>query len=263
MPQPFTRAEVFGYATHRIGRVIPLFYLAVTAGLLFHVYPVTAENAAAHYALVDGVSVLWTIPVECQFYVAFVAMWWLWTRSEQFTIILTLVWVAIYFMLGRKFIPNHTVLFYAAYFVAGVLIGALCHDAKPRHKIASPIFVLSAAAMLCLFPNVGRLAGINFETRWDQPADLIAVAAFFMATLYSPLAKVLLGNRVMVFSGRVSYSVYLLHVPVLEGLSAVGIATWHPLLFTVLGFAVTVALAAISFYCIERPTRLRINALAP
>jgi hypothetical protein len=49
----------------------------------------------------------------------------------------------------------------------------------------SLLFVVSAALLLCLFPNIGELIGIGSFARWLNPIYLLGVTAFFVACIAS------------------------------------------------------------------------------
>jgi peptidoglycan/LPS O-acetylase OafA/YrhL len=102
LDQPFTLANVWDYAARRAGRVLPAFYAVLTLVLVLHglsaatgwnlhVYPITWEQSVSHYALLWGVGVFWTIPVEMHFYVVFVAAWWVYSRSRVAMVVAAVV----------------------------------------------------------------------------------------------------------------------------------------------------------------------------
>jgi len=62
--------------------------------------------------------------------------------------------------------------------------------------------------------------------------------------------------RPLVFTGRISYSLYLWHVPVI---AAVGMSAFDHGLGSCFAIAAAVAVATLSFYVVERPLRRRLR----
>jgi peptidoglycan/LPS O-acetylase OafA/YrhL len=67
-----------------------------------------------------------------------------------------------------------------------------------------------------LFPIVlarsfGHAKWLDATQMWHDPLCFIAVCAFLGTTLLAPMARFILANRFMMYSGRISYSIYLLH----------------------------------------------------
>jgi peptidoglycan/LPS O-acetylase OafA/YrhL len=68
----------------------------------------------------------------------------------------------------------------------------------------------------------------------------------------------LLGNRVLLYVGLISYGIFLYHFAVLEQLDKWGFGDavsgrWPSLLWIVVAFAGAVAIATVSYYVLERP----------
>lgn len=76
----------------------------------------------------------------------------------------------------------------------------------------------------------------------------------------APIAKMVLSKDVMVFSGKISYSIYLLHLPVFDYLQRFTALLQWPVLFAIVGIAVTILLATASYRLIESPAQNAIRA---
>jgi peptidoglycan/LPS O-acetylase OafA/YrhL len=137
---------------------------------------------------------------------------------------------------------------------------ALCRaiDQTPEHARPSGDFLAAGAFLAFLF---GASAGVaDFAL-----VALLALTIFGAATSKRFAARVL-GSRPFVWLGEISYSVYMVHFPVLIIIRRVweqlGFAQW-PASGKMSAFIVTVALvlalAAMVFYVVERPARTRLR----
>jgi peptidoglycan/LPS O-acetylase OafA/YrhL len=115
--------------------------------------------------------------------------------------------------------------------------------------IALAAFLVAASAGVSDFILVALLAITIFGT---------AVANGFLANF--------LGSRVGVWLGETSFSIYMIHFPILIVLRRIyeklGYANWpaagHATAF-VLAFAIVIAAAALLYYAVERPMRTRLR----
>lgn len=80
----FSRANIERYLLARAGRILPLYLVIVFSSYLLIqnnydiLYNITDLNSLiGHLLFMHGESVLWTIPPEIQFYIIFVAFWFL------------------------------------------------------------------------------------------------------------------------------------------------------------------------------------------
>jgi peptidoglycan/LPS O-acetylase OafA/YrhL len=137
---------------------------------------------------------------------------------------------------------------------------ALCRAIALSHKLPLPRgdVLASGAFVAFLF---GASAGL---------ADFVLVAllalTIFGTALSSGHATRILGSRPLVWLGEISYSVYMVHFPVLIVIrrlwERLGFAQWQPAgrMFAFMAtVALILALAAMLFYVVERPARSRLR----
>jgi peptidoglycan/LPS O-acetylase OafA/YrhL len=103
-------------------------------------------------------------------------------------------------------------------------------------------------------PQIRRVLSMDWGGIWDSPIYIVVIPAFLAVTLHAPVAERVLGNGFAKFFGNISYSVYLLHMPVLHWLTALP-ALDHRGIFLVVFLIATTAIAWLSFVLIERPAR--------
>jgi peptidoglycan/LPS O-acetylase OafA/YrhL len=94
---------------------------------------------------------------------------------------------------------------------------------------------------------------------WSNPLCLLVVGALLVASLRAPMADAVLGSRPFRFLGRVSYGVYLLHMPVLVNIDHFSRLDHKPVIYLVVTLALVLLLAQGAFVLIERPARDAIN----
>jgi peptidoglycan/LPS O-acetylase OafA/YrhL len=142
-------------------------------------------------------------------------------------------------------------------FVCGAaLCRAVALSGKARHPIGDGVGVLAFAAFLL---------GASI----DLP-DFALVALLALTILGAALGQsyfaALLGSTVMVWLGEVSYSIYMVHFPALLVIrrlwQRLGFPDWSmpaKVLAFVASIGVVIALAALLFYAVERPARMRLR----
>jgi peptidoglycan/LPS O-acetylase OafA/YrhL len=217
----------------------------------------TANVAGAAGFHPSGLAHLWSLAQEEQFY---------------------LLWPPLLFLVvrARKELALRLVAFAIAFVVVERMAIALSADRLPLYRLydapdthADPILVGCLTALAVATGRLPRVlrdpvlrpriaagsaivvaAAIAFLDRawvllYTTPlltlvAAAVAVVVLSAATDEAPLSRIL-GTPPLVFIGRISYSLYLWHVPVLAVVRG-----WT-------GLAVSLALAATSYYAVEQP----------
>lgn len=199
--------------------------------------------------------VFWTLTYEIQFYLVLAAAWWAGTSLEKAghspyrvrrgigAILGVLALVAA--IQSRDWAPHGLFLNMWHGFFAGVL----AYVAGYLRRTPLPLFLLCGT----------MLAMAHFRaTIFDTPCALTAL--FLFGAARSGLLERALAGRVWQFLGRISYSLYLTHIPTL----ALGYAAWHriagegvgsDLAGFVLMSGVCVGVAATFWWLIERPSQ--------
>jgi peptidoglycan/LPS O-acetylase OafA/YrhL len=152
--------------------------------------------------------------------------------------------------------------------LSGCLLGLLVSwGMLPR----SPRF--RAWAGVASLASLGLLGGLAASTRFADPryylggftAVALMNAAILARLLTGPVRYLspLLECGPLVWTGRVSYGLYLYHIPAMRWLRQAGLG-WGYAAETALIAATTFAVAALSYYCLERPClRLKRRVRAP
>ena len=276
------RVRLRRYVVARVARVVPLFLLVALGsyfvhrigpqGLLYNFR--TLGELGSHLLLLKGKSVLWTIPTEIHFYVIFVALWWIGTRLGEGWLFVggTAMFLAVPLFnfplfqgeIGGLDYKLHVVRT-LPYFLAGLALGRLYTVWKAPSYLVRHGFVAALGLVLLFYPKIhGALFGGTHYFWVDLKVLLGLSAAFFAVVFLVPDDNPLLANRLGDFLGAISYSLYLLHLPVLWNLrrhtqleAEQGVWT---LLAVFLGLSVLVSY--LSYRLIELPCRTWIRRLA-
>ena len=118
----------------------------------------------------------------------------------------------------------------------------------------------AAALPFLIYPNIwltffnpsGWLARAEYQQMWHDPLSVMAVSALLIAALLSRPIKALLSTRIMIYLGTISYSMYLLHHPVIDMLAIHTSLRAHPIAFLLATFSLTAGLASLTYFGIER-----------
>jgi peptidoglycan/LPS O-acetylase OafA/YrhL len=284
------------YAIRRIARIIPAYWF-----LLFTVNAIqpAVYNAwsglgvalqlfclhnFAEYVYNGCVPVLWSIGIECQFYLLlpmlFVVSGWVTQRRRwAFPVVmvgialaLDIVWRAAVpaLMLGR--VPDKilsspqsrvltwSVFYFLKWFGAGI---AGAWFMRRHREVAIPPVVWRAVFILgiCLFGLVLSFSGEGqwrTISLWGWPLNALASLFIVLASPHLNAIGRILDNPVSRYFGSISYGLYLWHWPVLK---AVFGGTLPHLLGPVSGFfaggllsfIITCLIASLSHFILERP----------
>jgi len=288
------------YAARRMLRILPLYYTAIVVASLWCARQPSDLWRALPFATflnsIEGMAaplppfsfVWWSLATEAQFYVLLPLLPWLLAsaRGRRVGIAAAVVYAAAYvgFAFGWLHLATlqgnnrlvHSFVGRLPLFAFGVLAAALYERkgealrgwaARVRWmRWGGDLACLAALALLGML--LQRVVYVNyFELETRYPAWHLLEGACWtsvlLLVLLAPLRlKILLSNRVLATLGTLSYSIYLIHVPVLTfGLGAVRAhwaiapAGWDLPAFAAVAllFAGIGALSALTYRVIERP----------
>jgi peptidoglycan/LPS O-acetylase OafA/YrhL len=259
--------------------VVPLYLVIVIMSWIFW----NTEFAVApvrgvlleHLFFVRGSSVLWTIPTEIQFYFVFALLWWiLWTRGH---IALLMLGIGVVAVSGVAIVATKRLggdLSYLSFFKCShfFLMGAGISVLYNRYPSAfrgisasrHAVWLGYGALALCTLsiPGIRTMSGWREIPTWVDPFTIMAVPVFFVAALVALPAFRFLTTKAFRELGRISYSFYLLHAPILAALEKH--LDVHTIAGKAFGFLLVVAAvttaAELSYRFMERPLQRLINS---
>lgn len=254
------RGRTLVFFQQRAWRILPPYYLALFLSIFLIKtcigsktgsqwdisLPLTSQGIWSHVLLLhdflDSTQinyVFWSIAVEARLYLFFPALVWAWRRFGTVRVLGTVL-VSIYSLIIALEIaqvqdvpPQFIGL--AAHFVIGMAISALLHSRDRRWldwyqilawgKIALALFVLISG--LCLY--WGHVGAESHFALLDFLVALCVACVLFSASRGGPnnFLRSVLSHPGLLFLGMFSYSIYLVHAPLLQVLWRYAIEIWH------------------------------------
>lgn len=277
LDRPFEPTAGSDYVAARIARIVPLYYGIVLFSWVIYnfidptfFYAMTSSDLVRHLLFVGSVSYFWSIGPEVQFYAVFLLLWWAIARSREgeWRSLIILLGVSALIFVFQPVFPGITVFSKLHIFLAGAGLAIVHRLLAPRLQYSLLALAVQIAVLgMCLLAALSPAAHQRFFA--VEPNDplfgafygdarrvMIAALIVFAFSFETRLANLLFANRLARQVGAYSYSIYLLHGPVLWAIERSG-------LFLVTGpaFGFAVVLVAVylvgwlSFNYIERPSQ--------
>ncbi len=266
-----------GYLLRRCLRILPLY----TTVLLFcvvatsYAWPISIirmdlSDALRHLAMLEGRSIFWAIPVEFLFYgllpVALAAAVFIGrfgNLSAGLGLFILLFMLPFVVPWGGAYTRNTINLWaYWPTFMVGMGLAYAGHHYAPLLRrwlkpCSIALFCLSMSLVLISVPRLTQLVfsndaiGLDYFHGWIGPYAIIW-GMVMACTLFGPdIIRTWLGHPALAITGRISFSIYLLHIPVIR---AVTLAESLPsFLAAWIALIATIGCAAITYRVIELP----------
>jgi len=254
------------FMLRRYFRVAPMFYIATIAQFILHpnIYS-PSQNMVSHFLIlpmgfnsnfINGIiGVEWSIFVEFSFYLVFPIIAWLFQRHKYALLLLSIILTSLPVVLPRLLnMPKTVWLDVSSYiyflpstqlgfFLVGMLLVDISNSSYLAHiksSVRNAIFIISVIGII-LTPLATHI----------MPMRLYMIGAFlFLAVpIYNSISKPEFISRFLLWSGQRSYSIYLLHVPLLA--LATPWAKGNEIIVAVLLCAALLGLSSITYRYIE------------
>lgn len=254
--------SVIKYGIARFSRIAPIYWLVISVCLLLtqfsaNDFPLQIEglsSIARHYMFSGNVGIFWSIPLEVQYYVFFLFVWWcISQRAVLPYAVPLLIFMCALLLLTHNYWPNLSVPNKLHYFLAGSLAGMLPRKAWEGARNRAVLCLLQVAALIVIF--LPMLLFTETEALYDSVEMALAFAvAIYLLSFSSGWTAPLLATPVMRKIGQASFSIYLMHVLVFYyGAHLLGLThTEYSHLWLPLGIA-GMALPMIASHYIEIP----------
>lgn len=267
LDREFSKTNVKRYFLARIGRVLPLYFAIVfssyflTSNGIDTLYSITDfKSLLGHLLFLHGESVLWSIPPEIQFYFLFLIFWAL-SGSRKGYIYLAiigflLVWYFANFPRIFGSVEGVNYNFFSSlrtfpYFFVGVIFGMHYKSFKVPSYLKSHWFILVLCLIPLMYPEFTPINESDRKRMWLSYEVLFVISTVFFCIVYLvPNTNILLANRIGDFIGKISYSLYLLHMPIIVAVNSLSISTELKL---IVSLSLSIIVAYISFVIFEKP----------
>ena len=274
LDKAFSKDNIKQYIVARIGRVVPLYLLIVFASYFLSqagsdvLYQIPDFNSLlGHLLFMVGDSVLWSIPPEVQFYLIFIVFWSLSNHRSGY------IYLAIVAVLIMLFLTNFPRIYgdingvpYNVFnvirslplFFIGVVFGLNYKTLNIPAYMKQHWFVLVLCLIPLMYPELSPVTTDAKHKMWLSYEVLLVISTvFFCMVFLVPDNNILLANKVGDFIGKISYSLYLLHLPVIMQVNQLNLSIELKLL---LSLVVSLILAYISYRYFEKPIARLIRA---
>ena len=233
LDKAFNAENVKSYFLARVGRVVPLYFTVVFCSYLLSqmgsdsLYSIPDTNALlGHLLFIHGESVLWSIPPEIQFYFLFV-VFWSFAKHRVGYIYLSIISVMLFLFFANfprivgdfNGIPYNffSVLRTLPYFFIGVIFGMHYRRLKVPIYLKKHWFIFALLLIPLMYPAFSPINSADKQRMWlSYEVLLVMSSVFFCVVFLVPNNNILLSNKLGDFLGKVSFSLYLLHMPIIS-----------------------------------------------
>lgn len=261
LTKPASWHEVSRYAIARFSRIAPPYLMVVLASFLIYTlvdpkfpYAIGTHNFLRHLLFSGNVSVFWSIPPEVQFYALFIGFWWALKRAQSGrTLALVIVMVlAVAAICTRDKVPGTFAISKLHYFLLGSMLGGLHHWLRTVPISTRALTVLQVLLLGTL--GIFMLEVIHLpEKYWHDlaPALIAGLVVFAFSHDRTPIDMAFMAKPFQ-WLGDWSFSIYLLHVPIIYVFVEAGLMREGGLLSTLCVVVAVLACGVFSIF-VERP----------
>lgn len=261
------RFDAATYLVHRFARIYPVYLVSVLCVMALtaifgadYIYPIAGiDQMLRHLLLIGSTGVYWSIPPEIQFYLFFLLIW-LWfldPKKYQLVAIITTVVLIIDAYFG---FPGPGILLTSKlpYFLFGALAGRF-FARQESHPDGIGTGIAALGLLACFLLARGFFTPAT--SFWGLTSALTATVIVYLAACNNRFSAAVLGSPPLTFLGRISFSLYLFHLPVLFVGTKLLAGILPPEAALVLSIAAAYLVAWASYRIIEDPCRRVLTGL--
>ncbi len=275
----FTDARNYrAYLTRRLARILPLYWFIICTAFLLIVTNVIGHpiwmvkfgsqpdlyNLAMHLSMLSFldykvansiIGVEWSIPIEVFWYIFMPALivFGSTLKNTIRAIVVIYILTGILAFISKKWVGTSLPISwmpikYGHLFFMGVLAFHLRPHLEAVKSIQPKVWIWGALMLYALSMTY------NFGARGDAMGLATTLIVIFLTADRMPLLAKFLTLKPMLFLGSISYSLYLWHFIVLSALKTYDLTVASHLLNFILVYGITVALSAVTYLVIEKPS---------
>jgi len=208
------------YCIARFARIAPIYWLVISVCIALSYYQPNHEfsmqivggaSIIRHYLFGGSVSIFWSIPLEVQYYVFFLFIWWSIAHRSKFTYALPLAallcsgLLLTYALWPGLALPGK-LHFFLAGSIAGLMPRTLWHGVLDRRVL----FWLQLGALVILASPLWLYSSKQAFYSATELGWALAVAVYLLSTP-SRWTSFVFASPVMRRIGQASFSIYLMH----------------------------------------------------
>jgi peptidoglycan/LPS O-acetylase OafA/YrhL len=216
-------------------------------------YLIFVQNFFRQHIVRGPLSVTWSLALEEQFYILWPVLVFLLTVRRLKVLLLGLIFAG---PIAKLIIAHSGNQFdFSPFHIDGLAIGSLL-------AILVRDFPATAIRKIGLWALGASAVGIAFEVLADStwPQFFLLSVGFGSILCLAITTNLVRRNRVLCYTGKISYGLYLLHLPSFDAVRSDHIRALLPhrplandLSYTVIAFATAYAAATASWFCMEKP----------
>jgi peptidoglycan/LPS O-acetylase OafA/YrhL len=253
--RPWVRALIEGapsprpglYLWRRVLRVMPAYWLVTVLALLawssldwtgWAKWLLLLQNYTEQTRAPDGLYQMWTMPIEMAFYLVLPVLAWLlhaWARGGNRPVrllagiavlpVVSLLSVVVSHVFDQPqlalWLPHHLIFFGAG--MAMAVLSVWIKEVRAIDALAPQLLVLALLLYVVLSTELAGPRTLTLPTLsqslWrmilEASVAVLVVAPFALASRHDSLRHRVLGNPVTAYLGRISYSFFLWHAPII------------------------------------------------
>ena len=267
LQKAFNKDTIKHYFLARVARVVPLYLVVVFGSYIFTLldhpllYTIPDVNVLmGHILFLYGESVLWSIAPEMQFYFIFI-IFWACAKNRVGYIYVGVIAVMILLFLtnfprvsgeinGIPYNVFNTIRSLPFFFV-GVICGLHYSTLAIPRYLKSHGFLLTLCLIPLLYPAFTPVSSDAKYRMWLSYEVLLVMASVFFAVVFLvPETNRLVANRLGDLLGKISYSLYLLHMPIILLVNKLSVSVELKLFISLV---TSIIVAFVSYTYFEKP----------
>ncbi|MFW8604664.1 acyltransferase [Rhizobium leguminosarum] len=220
--RPFTRENVLDFLVSRFARIYPVYLAAVVFVAVLSimhnldfVQPIVGvTDFVRHVFLLGSSGVFWSIPPEIQFYLLFPVLWLCLAQPHRYSgVIVGLTVVVVVDGLVELPGPGIMLVSKLPYFLFGAIAGMM-HSYWKGWIPSALTGILTLFLLAVFFTYRHVLSGFSPEF-WSLQSAVAAAVIVGLVARQPPIAAHVLAAAPVRFLGKISFSLYLFHVPIM------------------------------------------------
>lgn len=220
--RPVTRENVLDFLVSRFARIYPVYLAAVVFVAMLSIMQnldfvqpiVGVTDFVRHVFLLGSSGVFWSIPPEIQFYLLFPVLWLCLAQPHRYSgVIVGLTVVVIVDGLVELPGPGIMLVSKLPYFLFGAIAGMM-HSHWNRWNPSALTGILTLFLLAVFFTYRHVSSGFTPEF-WSLQSAVAAAVIVGLVARQPPIAAHVLAAAPVRFLGKISFSLYLFHVPIM------------------------------------------------